>query len=126
MRRIETTYEGDTIGQRLAKFAALMGACFAITAAVIVTQRLSDDALGVIVGLLLAGVPLLAIVALLVFILVRRDSRPAQPQPYSIPPIVLQMPQPPQQNALPDYGMPWNVPQRQKQRAWDIVGGDDD
>lgn len=121
MRKIETTYESDSIGQRLAKFAALIGACFAITAAVIVTRRLSNDALGVIVGLLLAGVPLLAIVGLLVFILIRRDSRPAQQQQYSLPPIVLQLPQ---QSALPDYGLPWSVPQRQ--RAWDVVGGDDD
>jgi len=130
MRRTQTVYEGDTLGQRLGKFAALVGVIFAIVAGVVVTQRLSDDALALVVGLLLAGVPLLAIVALLGFFVVRlatRETRqPTQPQQMSIPPIILQMPTMPQPNQLPDYGGQWQ-PQRNNGggRAWDMIGDEE-
>ena len=127
MRKTQTVYESDTLGQRLAKFAALLIVVFAIVAAVVVTQRLSDDALALVVGLLLAGVPLLAVVGLLGFFVVKLSARETrQPQQMSIPPIILQMPTMPQQNQLPDYGGQWQ-PQRGNggARQWDMLGDEE-
>lgn len=128
MRRVQTVYEGESLGQRLGKFAALLISVFAIVAAVVVTQRLSDDALALVVGLLLAGIPLLAIVALLGFFVVKQATREPrqqvqpQPQQMSIPPIILQMPTAPQQAQLPDYG---GQRQRGGARSWDMIGDED-
>jgi len=115
-----------SLGQRLGRFFMLLGAIFGITAAVVVTQRLSDDALALVIGLLLAGIPLLALVGILMFLLIRQaQRRPVQPQQQQvIPPIILQMPQQPQQPPpLPDYGTQWDIPQRTgEQRQWDVIG----
>lgn len=135
-KTVQTTYVGDSLGQRLGKFAALAIVVFAMVAAVLITQRLSDDALALIVGLLLAGIPLLAVCGLLAFLVFRqtpRETRQVQaPQPMSFPPIILQMPTMPQQGQLPDYGaQPWAQPQAQPQRhngggrAWDLIGDEE-
>lgn len=128
MRREMYTYnEEPSLGKRLGRFAALLVIVFGVAAGVVVAQRLSDDALGVIIGMILVGVPLLAIVGVLLFIILRRESRqatqsqPPQPQPLGgmvMPPIIMQIPQQPQ---LPDYG--YEAPaQRGKSRAWDLIG----
>lgn len=110
------------LGQRLGRFMLLLGVVFAVTMAVVVVERLSDDTLALIIGLLLAGVPLLAIIALLVYVLARRPQR-QPPQQMTIPPIIMQIPQQPQQPALPDYGLPWEgTSQRTAMRQWEVIG----
>ncbi len=114
--------ERPRLGQRLGRFVALVGVVFAVVAAVAVIQRLSDDTLALIIGLLLAGVPLLAIIGLLIFVLARRGQR-QPPQQMTIPPIIMQIPQQPQQLALPDYGLPWEgTMQRTGGRQWEVIG----
>jgi hypothetical protein len=114
--------ERPRLGQRLGRFVALVGVVFAAVAAVVVVQRLSDDTLALIIGLLLAGVPLLAIIGLLIFVLARRGQR-QPPQQMTIPPIIMQLPQQPQQPALPDYGLPWEgMSQRAGVRQWEVIG----
>lgn len=126
MRRDTYTYEETSLGKRLGRFVALLVIMAGIAGGIIAAQRLSDDALGVIIGMILVGVPLLAIVGILLFIVARRETRPAspsqpQPQPMGgmfMPPIIMQLPQQPQ---LPDYG--YEAPaQHGKQRAWDLIG----
>jgi len=90
---------------------------------VVVVQRLSDDTLALIIGLLLAGVPLLAIIGLLIFVLARRGQRQQPLQQMTIPPIIMQIPQQSQPPALPDYGLPWEGPsQRTERRQWEVIG----
>jgi hypothetical protein len=114
--------ERPRVGQRLGRFVALVGVVFAVVAAVVVVQRLSDDTLALIIGLLLAGVPLMAIIGLLIFVLVRRGQR-QPPQQMTIPPIIMQIPQQPQSPALPDYGLPWEgTVQRTGRRQWEVIG----
>ena len=118
--------ERPRLGQRLGRFVALVGVVFAVVTAVVVVQRLSDDALALIIGLLLAGVPLLAIIGLLIFVLARRGQRQPPPQQMTIPPIIMQLPQQPQQAALPDYGLPWEgVSQRAGVRQWEVIGNEE-
>jgi len=114
--------ERPRLGQRIGRFIALMGVVFAVTMAVVVIQRLSDDTLALIIGLLLAGVPLLTIIGLLIFVLARRGQR-QPPQQVMIPPIIMQIPQQPQPPALPDYGLPWEgTAQRTGGRQWEVIG----
>ena len=114
--------ERPRLGQRLGRFVALVGVVFAVVVAVVVVQRLSDDTLALIIGLLLAGVPLLAIIGLLIFVLARRSQR-QPPQQMTIPPIIMQIPQQPQSPAFPDYGLPWEGPsQRTGVRQWEVIG----
>lgn len=120
-----TVTQEERLGPRLARFVTLLGVIFAISAAVMVTQRLSEDALALIVGLLLAGIPLLGIIALLVFILVKVSQREprqhaASQQPMMLPPIIVQMP--PQTPQLPNYGESVSAPQHSNGRMWDVVG----
>ena len=115
--------ERPRVGQRLGRFVALVGVVFAVVTAVVLVQRLSDDTLALIIGLLLAGVPLLAIIGLLIFVLTRRGQRQPPPQQMTIPPIIMQIPQQPQSPALPDYGLPWEGPsQRTTGRQWEVIG----
>mgnify|MGYP000420005180 CR=1 FL=1 len=110
--------ERPRLGQRLGRFVTLVGVVFAV----VVVQRLSDDTLALIIGLLLAGVPLLAIIGLLIFVLARRGQR-QPPQQMTIPPIIMQIPQQPQPPALPDYGLPWEgTMQRAGGRQWEVIG----
>ncbi len=114
--------ERPRLGQRLGRFVALVSVVFAVTTAVVVVQRLSDDTLALIIGLLLAGVPLSAIIVLLVYAFGRRSQRQPQQQ-VTIPPIIMQIPQQPQQPALPDYGLPWEgTSQRTEVRQWEVIG----
>lgn len=120
-----TVTQEERLGPRLARFVTLLGVIFTITTAVIVAQRLSEDALALIVGLLLAGIPLLGIIALLVFILVKVSQRePRQhatlQQPMMLPPIIVQMP--PQTPQLPNYGESVSSPQHSNGRMWDVIG----
>ncbi len=94
MKRTTVHEEYEPLGQRLGRFFALVGVVFAIIAAVLITQRLSTDALALITGAVLTGAVLLPVCAFLGFLVLRREprreSRPEYPQ--GAMPIVLQMP----------------------------------
>lgn len=130
MRRMtETVYQSDSIAQRMGKFLALLVIVFAIVTAVVVTQRLSDDSLALIIGLLLAGIPLLALIIVLIFILFRISQRAPQPaqgaQQMMLPPIILQMPPSQrQQPALSDYGDGDTFTAPPKKRRWNVIGNE--
>jgi len=126
MRRVQTTYESEPVGWRFGRFVVLLGVVFAVTGAVVVTQRFQPETLALITGVIIAGIPLLAIVALFGFITLKIASRPRnEPQQMTIPPIIMQLPQTPQ-NALTDNGYPWDIPQRQPAtRSWDVIGDED-
>jgi uncharacterized membrane protein len=115
----------EPVGQRVGRFLALLLIIFVVVAAVVVTQRLAAETLALIVGLLMAGVPLLAIIILGGLIIARRPRRDNQTM--TIPPIIVQMPQQPQ-SALPDYGQMLDLVQtsssRNNNRAWEVIGYD--
>lgn len=126
MRRTQVVYEGDSLGQRLGRFVAFIAVLFFGGAGVVAASKFSSETLALIVGLLLAGIPMLAITGLLFFVLIRQGRRqPAQPQQMTIPPIMLTLPQQPQ--ALPGDGGMWDMPQRERAaaaRSWDVLGDD--
>ena len=132
-RRYEQEAPRVSLGKRLARFATLIGVLFAIGAAVIVTQKLSQDALALVVGLtcgVMAMVPTLALGAFLW----RRDHRQTpterlqdRPPSYQSPPVIVVTPQalPGQQggrypNGGYDGGQAW-MPAN-GQREFTIVG----
>jgi hypothetical protein len=125
------------LGKRLARFATLIGVVFAIMAAVIVTQKLSQDALALIVGLTCGVMAMVPTLALGVFIWRREHTQihaerlqQSQQPPYQNPPVIVVTPQ-----ALPSQqgvrypndgyggGQAW-MPARD-QREFTIVGQED-
>jgi hypothetical protein len=123
------------LGQRLARFLGLIGALFAITMAVLVTQRLSHDSLALLIGLSCGILAMLPTLALGVLIWRREETRrqereqaPRQAYPTQ-PPVIVVTPQ-----GLPNYGQqpafgpaeppnPWARPATE--RVFKIVGGND-
>jgi hypothetical protein len=128
---------GPNLGQRVARFVALLGVVFAITAAIIVTRRLSEDSLALLIGLS-CGVTAMLPTVVLGFIIWRREEahrraeaqqrEQAQRQPGygGAPPVIVITPQGmpgyPQQHALPPDSS-W-LPAR-GQREFTIVGGEE-
>ncbi len=124
----------ESLGKRLGRFIALIATVFAIMAAVLVTQRLSQDSLALLLGLA-CGVATMTPTLGIGFVLWRREEArrtaiqavPAMSQP----PVVIVTPQ-----ALPGYPMgrpalmtpeqqAWQWNQAQSQRNFMIVGGDE-
>ncbi len=123
MRRIQYE-EREPVGKRLGRFITLISAVTAIICVVLIGQRLNDQSLALVVGLLLAGVPLLALCIVLVILLLRsqRHAQPPAPQPtppqqMMLPPIIMQMPTYPQ----PMQQLPWAA-EPSTQRGWDLIG----
>lgn len=113
------------VGQRIGRFLLLVGLVFAIVAAVVATQRFSTDTLALIAGLVIGGallaVPFLAAAWVVVRVWDYRERRKAPTQSYTVPPVVLQMPQQPTQ-ALPDYRETWQQSQPRAARSWEVIG----
>ncbi len=125
----------EPIRNRLGRFVLLVGAVAVITLVVIVTQRLSDDSLALLIGL---GVGIVAMVPALglAWLMLRREMN-RQPQtvapsaPSAAPPVIVVTPQMP---ALPGYSVspptvtaqasiPW--PATTSGRTFTIVGGEE-
>ncbi len=129
---------GRSLGQRVGRFVLLVGAIFAITAGVVVTQRLSDDALALLLGLA-CGVLVMIPTAGIGLLLWRRESarqqRYARSEPTGSPPVIVVTP-----SALPGYGAQrpalgqsgpgeygdgaWTMAPR-RERNFTIVGGEE-
>jgi len=123
----------EPLGRRLGRFVMLVGAIFAVVAAVIVTQQLSRDSLALLIGLSCGVMAMLPTLALGYLVLRREDTRRQeraqrslqQPQAYPTPPVVVVSPQ-----ALPGFGQQgqpshsaW-MPSSSR-REFTIVGGAD-
>ncbi len=123
-----------SFGQRLRRFLTFIGAVFAIAMAVIVTQRLSQDSLALLIGLSCGVLTMLPTLALGLFIWRREDARRQEeaaaqrpgPAPAS-PPVIVVTPQ-----AMPGYGQRSSLPHSDDawlpaggERVFEIVGGDD-
>lgn len=130
--------QGPSLEQRVGRFVALVAVIFAITAGVVVTQRLSDDALALLLGLA-CGVLVMIPTAGIGLLLWRRESarqqRYARPEYSGSPPVIVVTP-----SALPGYGAQrpalgqsgqreygdgaWTMAPR-RERNFTIVGGEE-
>ncbi len=122
------------LGQRLARFAALLGLLFVIATAALVSQRLSQDALALTIGLA-CGIGAMAPTILLAVMLWRRAERSAlqasaqasasAPQSFTPPVIVVAPPALPMQGGDPyrasAYPAAW-MPAANPERKFTIVG----
>ena len=102
----ESEYEQqrESIGKRVGRFVTLIGIVFAISGGVVVTQRLSEDALALLLGLSCGITAMLPTVMLGGFWLKRELGhrevvRQMPGQPAMQPPVIVVTPQ-----ALPGYG----------------------
>ncbi len=94
------------IRKRIGRFVLLMGMMSVITLVVVVTQRLSNDSLALLIGLFVGIAAMLPTIGLGVFLLRREMIKPHTTQthtstPAAMPPVVVVTPQ-----ALRGYGMP--------------------
>jgi hypothetical protein len=126
------------VGKRIGRFITLMGMIFMVTTTIIVTQRLSNDALAILIGLG-AGVALMAPSVLILFMIWRRqESRReerrlnAEPAPTTPSVVVVAPPampgysggyMPPQYPALGKESAPGWAP-ASSERKFTIVGGE--
>jgi len=129
--------EREPLGKRVGRFVALIAIVFALTAAVVVTQRLSEDALAMLIGLsfgALAMVPTLGL-GLLIW---RREMVRSQMQQHvpsaAAPPVVIVTPQGlpygnaygGQQTALGNVqASGWQWAQKPAERRFTVVGGEE-
>ncbi|MGC9399405.1 MAG: hypothetical protein ACP5HM_09745 [Anaerolineae bacterium] len=67
--------ERPSLGKRIRHFFTLVGAIFALTVGVMVAQRLSADAIALLIGLTAGVAVMIPLLALLVFIWRRQESR---------------------------------------------------
>jgi len=109
-------------GARLRLFASIVGVAFTVTLAVVVGQRLSDQAMAVLAGTA-CGVGASIPTSILIIWAMRRQQRAQQPQapplPNAYPPVVVV--QPPAQASLPGPQGYLNLPP--VRRKFTIVGG---
>lgn len=119
---------------RLGRFVTLVGMAAVIAVVVVITQRLSDDSLALLIGLgcgIVAMVPALG----LAWLMLRREMTRPQPiapsAPSAAPPVIVVTPQMP---ALPGYSVspptvtaqataPWLA--TASGRTFTIVGGEE-
>ncbi len=121
----------EPLGKRLSRFVALLGIVFTVTAVVVITQRLSQDSLALLVGLACGVGTMLPMIMLGVFLWRRENAQQAaQRMPSAIPPVVIVTPQ-----ALPGYGLQqptagepnagWSWNNTPQNRMFTIVGGEE-
>ena len=124
----------ESLGKRLKRFGALASILFVVTVAVIVTQRLSNDALALLIGLSVGIIAMLPLVGLLTFIWRRQElhyqeARQYRPAERNLPVVVITP------SALPGYGPqraePWEHNRQpgswemaRAERKFTIVGGE--
>lgn len=120
------------LGKRLWRFVTLIGAIFAVTAAVIITQQLSRDSLALLVGLTCGVMAMLPTLGMGFLVWRREDARRQQQhmQPNAAPPVIVVSPQALPatmngQSALTPSGQPWSWAPSQSQRSFTIVGGEE-
>ena len=125
----------EPLGKRIGRFILVLGIAFAITAGVIITQRLSQDSLALLIGLSCGVAAMLPTVGIFILWLRREDTRreetrrresqlstsnQQQPQVIVIAPQALPGYPGSNQNALPPQ---WQT--AAPERDFKIVGGTD-
>lgn len=122
----------EPLTKRLGRFVTLLGVVFTVTVVVVITQRLSQDSLALLIGLA-CGVAAMVPTLLLGVIIWRREMQHQQTSriPTATPPVVIVTPQ-----GLPNYGVqqpalsdtgfvwPWANAQ-QPARTFTIVGNEE-
>lgn len=97
-----------SLGTKIGRFIALVGALFAITMGVVITQRLSDDALALMTGLACGVVAMGPTLGLGLLIWRRQEQELARARevsrstPFMQPPVIVVAPP-----TLPGYGEGW-------------------
>jgi hypothetical protein len=126
----------DSFGRRLGRFLTLVGGIFAITMGVVIAERLSADALAMLVGLF-AGVLMMLPLGALGLLIWRREAKQRETYrspPQANPPVVVVTP-----TALPGHGHlgyqgnpslgvggnAWQWAQASRERQFTIVGGEE-
>ena len=136
-RQSKQNVAADPLHKRLGRFVALVAAVFAITAAVVITQRLSEDSLALLVGLTCGIAAMMPTLGLGLLIWRREEMRReevrqqrAAPTPAVAPPVVVIAPQ-----TLAGYGMSQPALAQANAQSWEqnnhtqrqfmIVGGEE-
>ena len=124
----------EPLGKRVGRFVALLSAVGVVVGVIVVTQRLSQDSLALLVGLTCGVAAMLPTIGLALLVWRREETRQqAQRQTQqAAPPVVVVAPQ-----ALPGYGMqpslpapaqqsaPWQWQPAANERTFTIVGGEE-
>jgi hypothetical protein len=121
----------EPVGKRLGRFVTLLGVVFTVAVAVVVTQRLSEDSLALLIGLACGVAAMLPTMLIGIVIWRREMQQHASRMPTATPPVVIVTPQAMpgygmQQPALSDGGYAWPWPgAQQPTRAFTIVGDEE-
>ncbi|MDF1512593.1 MAG: hypothetical protein P1S60_02165 [Anaerolineae bacterium] len=135
-------YQEEPLGKRIGRFVTLLGLLFAVSAGVVVTQRLSEDALALLLGLVCGVAAMVPTIALGV-VWMRREmayhgpsqqlENKMQQQPLGQPQVIVVAPQalpgtyPFGYSGQPVISSPESAPWQPvpAQREFKIVGGID-
>ena len=121
----------EPLGKRLGRFVTLLGVVFTVAVAVVVTQRLSEDSLALLIGLACGVAAMLPTMLIGIVIWRREMQQHASRMPTATPPVVIVTPQAMpgygmQQPALSDGGYAWPWPgAQQPARSFTIVGDEE-
>ena len=120
----------EPLGKRFGRFVALLGIVAVVVGVVVVTQRLSQDSLALLVGLSCGVAAMLPTIGLALLVWRREEARQQSMRrsPQATPPVVVVAPQ-----ALPGYGMQpslpapasWQWQPAANERTFTIVGGEE-
>ncbi len=121
----------ESLGQRLGRFVLLVTLVAAAMGVVVITQRLSQDALALLAGLGCGVVVLLPALALILWLWRRQETRiedAAARTPSVTPPVIVVTPSLPpgygtSQPVLPGSTSIWST--QPTERKFTIVGGED-
>lgn len=130
----------EPLSKRLGRFIALLGAVGMIAGVVVVTQRLSQDSLALLVGLSCGVAAMLPTIGLALLVWRREEARQHvshQQQAAATPPVVVITPQGLSSGYGMGYGMPpaltanapqpatWQWQPSANERVFTIVGGEE-
>jgi len=104
----------EPLGKRLGRFIGLLSVIAVVTGVVVVSQRLSRDALALLVGLTCGVMAMAPTIGLALLVWRREEMRQqaAHTNPAMTPPVIVVTPQ------LPGYGVQPALPGSAQQMAW--------
>jgi hypothetical protein len=124
----------EPVGKRIGRFLGLMGVVGVVSAGVVISQRLSDDTLALLVGLTCGVLAMAPTLGIGVWLWRREEQQRREAVSQSRmgqPPVIVVTPQMlpgygPQQPALSDSrSAPWPWTPSPQQRTFTIVGGEE-
>jgi hypothetical protein len=104
----------EPLGKRLGRFVGLLSVIAVVTGVVVVTQRLSRDALALLVGLTCGVMAMAPTIGLALLVWRREETRQqtSNANPAMTPPVIVVTPQ------LPGYGVQPALPGSAQQATW--------